>query len=264
MARIRARASLPDGMLLLAFLPLVSASPRTSPRVVGGVEVTPRFKHEFLAALLRFGRHKCGGALYTSTTVITAAHCTSGQDKDHHVVLHRHNFDVAEQVEGARRFGVVARYRHPRFDPATYRHDIAVWKIRETSVVPSLRLARTEAEGMLTVAGWGATTETSPVSSKLLEVRLPVYDMAACVRDYRRIGDEVFPKNQLCAGFPEGGRDACQGDSGGPLFLPARNASVLVGIVSWGRGCAEPGQPGVYTRVSFYSGWIKRHSRRPH
>lgn len=30
--------------------------------------------------------------------------------------------------------------------------------------------------------------------------------------------------NMLCAGEPEGGRDACQGDSGGPLHVMNSNA----------------------------------------
>lgn len=56
----------------------------------------------------------------------------------------------------------------------------------------------------------------------------------------------------LCAGLPEGGRDACQGDSGGPLTV----ANQVAGIVSWGIGCARPNLPGVYARVPFYRNWI--------
>lgn len=74
-------------------------------------------------------------------------------------------------------------------------------------------------------------------------------------------GDEtvIFPSN-LCAGYEEGGKDSCQGDSGGPLFVMPDGTSegaVLVGIVSWGFGCADAGVPGVYTRVSSFNPWIR-------
>lgn len=49
---------------------------------------------------------------------------------------------------------------------------------------------------------------------------------------------------------------ACQGDSGGPLVDAKRN--VLIGVVSWGRKCAEPNYPGVYGRVASVSQWIQQ------
>ena len=50
----------------------------------------------------------------------------------------------------------------------------------------------------------------------------------------------------LCAGSP--GKDSCQGDSGGPLYDVENDA--LVGIVSWGLGCADDSHPGVYANIA--------------
>ena len=63
----------------------------------------------------------------------------------------------------------------------------------------------------------------------------------------------------MCAG--EEGRDSCQGDSGGPLTCGEGQDKVLCGIVSWGRGCALRGYPGVYAQVSNYIGWIQSNIR---
>ncbi len=52
--------------------------------------------------------------------------------------------------------------------------------------------------------------------------------------------------------------DTCQGDSGGPLMMfTSSNQWVLVGLTSFGDGCARPAYSGVYTRVAAYENWIK-------
>jgi secreted trypsin-like serine protease len=44
--------------------------------------------------------------------------------------------------------------------------------------------------------------------------------------------------------------DSCQGDSGGPLVVKVDGDDVLVGVVSWGRGCGVDGYSGVYVEVA--------------
>ncbi|KAM0726332.1 Trypsin-3 [Formica fusca] len=98
------------------------------------------------------------------------------------------------------------------------------------------------------VAGWGRHIPGSNQGSGtyLRHVRIPLISPEKCPMP------SVHKETQLCAGLPEGGRDACQGDSGGPLLCNG----TQVGIVSWGEGCARENSPGVYCRVDFYLQWL--------
>lgn len=90
-------------------------------------------------------------------------------------------------------------------------------------------------------------------SSEVLQAaRVSIVSQSVCARAYLRIAS--IGAGMVCAVGSNPPKDACQGDSGGPLVV--RN--VLVGIVSWGEGCANANYPGVYTRVSEYSPWIRQ------
>lgn len=79
---------------------------------------------------------------------------------------------------------------------------------------------------------------------------VPVVEQDECKKIYSHdpLSDRVF-----CAGYVEtGGVDSCFGDSGGPAVLNGK----LIGIVMGGDGCARPGYPGIYTKISAFYNWI--------
>jgi len=82
-----------------------------------------------------------------------------------------------------------------------------------------------------------------------MKVDVPYVNDANCNVSYTG----GIAESMICYGVV--GKDSCQGDSGGPIMCGSNN--TLCGIVSWGRGCAEAGYPGVYTETSYFTEWIK-------
>jgi hypothetical protein len=123
---------------------------------------------------------------------------------------------------------------------------------------------------ILTVMGWGEQetgyrdavpeeTEVKTRSNLWCNAAYQGLEMVSKIFGY--YDDITITENVVCA---EGGdtNDACQDDSGGPLIIKGSNASedILVGVVSWGYGCAEDISvilPGVYSRVSTVKSWIE-------
>ena len=107
----------------------------------------------------------------------------------------------------------------------------------------------------VTVSGWGVmSTGEGTISNVLNAVDVPITSFEDCKSAY---GQRVN-RDHVCAGLKQGGKDSCQGDSGGPLVRRRGNLTELVGIVSFGYGCAQAGAPGVYTKVSSYIDWIEQ------
>jgi secreted trypsin-like serine protease len=237
-----------------------SDQPGAQPRIVGG-EPSSTHDHPHVVYLAdRSGEQFCGGALIEPNKVVTAAHCVERKSPGRvTVVAGRTDTRTDDGVEAdVRRVWIPEEYTSVS-DGA----DVAVLTLRESLPYRTIRVA-TDDDGDLyrpgteaTVFGWGRTSENGRSSPILREARLPVMSDSDCEDAYRKFDADQM----MCAGYPEGGVDACQGDSGGPLIA----GGALIGVVSWGEGCAREGKPGVYTEVRAFADQIEASDRAaPH
>ncbi|MEU6642263.1 serine protease [Saccharomonospora sp. NPDC046836] len=219
----------------------------TQPSIVGGTEASVA-DHPYAVFLVdRRGNQFCGGTLVASDTVVTAAHCAVAVDRSElGVVAGRQDKRTADGMEA----GVRDVWVPPAYEDPTTGDDLAVLTLdrrvpyRPARVAGPADQARYAPGTMATVLGWGRLEEGGAKSTTLRSARVPIVDDETCGRAY----GSYDSRTMVCAGYPEGGVDACQGDSGGPLMV----GNTVVGVVSWGEGCGEPGKPGVYTRVASY------------
>ena len=236
-------------ILTFAGLLIALACPAAASAVVGGKAVKPG-AYPFAAAIGDAkASYYCGGTLIAPNVVLTAAHCLT----ERRVALTQ----LRVLVGTGNAIGVIAVVLHPKFDGLTLHYDAALLILDgAASGVRTLPMATSSplAGTTVTAAGWGKTAEDATTTpGQLRNVVLKVGTTNTCSRGNASLGG-YFAPSMLCASNP--GRDTCSGDSGGPLVATSHGHTALVGITSFGEGCARPGHPGVYTRVTAIRAWV--------
>ena len=236
--------------------------------IIGGQPVTDPNKYKYVVSLRKWESHFCGGALIAPDLVISAAHCENidgarigGLDKnseDQPTFGSLTKKTQSTQCTPATRS--VDKHIHPDFE-VNYVNDIMIVKLPEQmdqDLFPPIKVNRfktTPQNGdSLHVVGWGQTVANggdSTMTDILQEAEIKAVPQQVC----KQMFGNYLHDDMMCAWDP--GQDSCQGDSGGPLVFDNFGTDVIVGVVSWGFGCASSTHPGVYSRLSANYDWIR-------
>ena len=144
---------------------------------------------------------------------------------------------------------------HEQYDADSIENDICMVRVEEDidlenpDTAPACIGDRDPPPGFKCfVAGWGMTEEKGKFANVLQEIQVAVLKTSLC-NSPQIYNGQVDENSMFCAGNLKGGFDSCQGDSGGPLICVSHDKQpFLLGMTSWGFGCARPN-----ARVTKYS-----------
>jgi len=251
-------------------------------RIVGGKEAIPHSLPWQVAIFnVELGMAACGGTILAPKFIMTAGHCTHRKEPSTYQVWAGAHDLTTFDGNGVGQSGhtIAMFHNNPNFryhsdkDYADY--DFSILELHQPIIfrwsAKALYLPDPEDDKRVkhqkfVVSGWGRTSfEGSPSWEKLLTVTVPWISDSECSAAY--VGEEMYVKEEsmVCAGDTQsGGIDACIGDSGGPMAWldPDTDRSdqriKLVGVVSFGKGCADPKFPGVFGEISKVLDWVKK------
>lgn len=184
--------------------------PMGNGRIVNGYETTVE-QFPWIVSMQYYGSHRCGSSIISTTRILTAAHCTINIQPSFLSV----RAGSTNSQTGGQSVTVAQFTNHPSYNTVTLENDISVMVLSTAlntapagvMIIPMPIQGAAVATGIVVyVAGWGALCENCSGTATLRYVGVPVITNADCNSMY---GGGITV-GMLCAGFPEGGRDACQ------------------------------------------------------
>ncbi|OWK62716.1 Enteropeptidase [Lonchura striata] len=239
------------------------ATQNNGTRIVGGNDARKEAWPWIVSLHFNF-QPVCGASLVSDEWLVTAAHCVYGRQQKPsrwRAVLGLYSqSDLAQPPAAVQNIDRIII--NPHYMKQTKDSDIALMhlqhKVQYTDYIQPICLPEKNQQFLpginCSIAGWGNIRNGGPSSNILQEAEVPLLSNEKCQQWMPKYN---ITENMLCAGYDMGGIDSCQGDSGGPLTFEDGDKWFLVGVVSFGEGCALPQQPGVYVRVTMFVDWIK-------
>jgi len=232
-------------------------------RIVGGKDAA-QGSLPWSVTIQNSWRHDCGGTIIGKRWILTAAHCFPPGGKNEKVVVGEHNLRHNDGNEQSFRISRV--YPHPHYNPRNFDNDICLLKLskdlrfdRYTQPACLPKRANKERDyrtgDIVTVSGWGRLREWGHAPNTLQMIRVPLISTQTC-NNWNVYSGKILT-SMFCAGKLSGSIDSCSGDSGGPLMKKVDGRWTVLGVVSWGNGCAKVNKPGVYASVVNFEKWIK-------